>query len=176
MNTQIVRKIAISKILASLFENTCKYNPEDLARWGKLEPDIKALAEFRIELGILANKHFENVLINDDIQDAIKFVWNVGAQYGHCTSSYTTGTWGVRYSRLQDILKVLAIPNFELINAGEKFTLNGSTFTLLQSNIYPLYDIHEYTDLWIYIQSVEYPDSNPFQSSVDYKDIQILKA
>ena len=119
MDTQIIKKLAIAKILGSLFEGTCQYSYLVKTAWNyPIEPDIKALDKFRIKLSHLAELHFENLLDLDDcfvVKDVIEFTRIVGSEYGHVTSSYTTGTWGVRHSTLHDILDVLNIPDYDLL-------------------------------------------------------------
>lgn len=127
MNTQYVRKIAISKQLGEMMENICKYSPSDtVARGGSIEPDEAALFQFSDEISRFAKLHYKNSLTIRDIGNAIKFY------VGHVFSDGSnTGTWGVRISDLYDLIKILEIPDFELISYESEIMWHGSPIKVI---------------------------------------------
>lgn len=119
MNTQTVKKTAIAKQLGELLEGTCRYSPETQARFDAMEPDTYALREFMGMLASMASAHFENNLDKEAVQYVIDFCYQVGYRVGHILSQGLTGTWGVRISQLENIKKILDIPDFEMVTTGD---------------------------------------------------------
>jgi len=167
MNTQYIKKDVIAKKLGELFENTCKYSPATMARWDKMEPH--GLAEFRAILTDLAERHFQNNLTIWDIESAQAYVWSVGSLYGHCTGSYTTGTWGVRYSTLDDIIKILKIGDFNLSPVGGIVEYYDQKYTIKSG-----YSVNS-SFLTVKAQSIDFPELGEFDMCVEYNHIHIFK-
>lgn len=136
MNTRVLKQRAIAMMLGWMFEFTCVYTPDVDNRWGTpIEPDVPNLNEFRILLAELARLHQDCKLTVDDLQDAKKFVRKVGFEHGHVTGSYLTGTWGVRYSELGDIIEMLNMPDGELLPVGATITMYGNDYKIEEYKI-----------------------------------------
>jgi len=115
MNTQYIKKQAIAKQLGEIMENACKYSPTTPAKYGNIEPDTNALANFILKIAHLTWLHFLDELTEAEVMEAYDFCYKVGYSVGHVLSQGTTGTWGVRLSDLDNILEILRIEDFETV-------------------------------------------------------------
>lgn len=119
LNTAWVRQQAGCELLGELFAGTCKYLPHETGAYDSpIEPDQPALIEFRKILAELAGLHSIGELSEEVVRGAKKFVRNTGSKYGHVTSAYTTGTWGVRLSELGTLVELLNVPDYCLPRIG----------------------------------------------------------
>lgn len=168
MNTAYIRKRSIAKILGSLLENTCIYSPETKARYDLMEPDFDALRDFRLKLSNLAELHFHNKLDIEDVEEVYNWCYRIGASVGHVLSHGTTGTWGVRLSHLNDIVKALEIPDFDLLPRGSIIDMYGHSVEIV--------DYYKVSETWIV---VKFRNTNEYhhewEGCVSWKDLNILK-
>lgn len=116
--TESIKHKALTEIMARLFAGTTVYKDSDIGAYNSvIEPDSIALDKFRSMLCIMARyirvENF-NGLKHYITNTVSEFVRKTGFNYGHVTGSYLTGTWGVRTSELNDILRVIDLP--EIIN------------------------------------------------------------
>jgi hypothetical protein len=167
MNTKQIRKQAIALQLGDLFKGTCQYSPDTPASKGLIEPDIYALSELRHSLVYLASRHFCDDLHENDVLNVVEFCTRVGSRCGHVLSNgWTTGTWGTRISALNDILKVLAIPDGNLAPIGSRKTV---------------YDIpcritgYKVSSNWLEITYTPLdPEVKPWDACVHFSELEIL--
>lgn len=117
MDTNYIKKHVIAEILGKLFSGTCDFSPNSLGAGNcTIEPDINALIEFRNLLSELAEIHFYNELTVDDIKRVMKYVYPIGHSVHHIWGDgTTTGTWGNRYTTLQNIITILSLPDKNLL-------------------------------------------------------------
>jgi hypothetical protein len=174
--TNKIKQEAISKILGSLFVGTCEYSDLILDRWNKpIEPDINALNQFRTYLNELATltRVQDFSALKACIENiVIPFINKTGSIYGHITSSYVIGTWGVRYSTIKDILTVIAIENipYWYNKTGKIYELDVK-ITFITVSTYAL---------WLELSPIN-PEVNKFQidfnwatlKNNDYKNLTI---
>lgn len=164
MNTVIIKKESISKCLGELFQNTCIYSPVDTGAYNCIiEPDIKALKELRFMLSGLAEKHFLNMLTIQDVLTVQDYVKQVGYKHGHYTYSYLTGTWGVRYTELDNIINILNIPEFELPRVKSDYKIYDLDCTIYSYSITGNY-------LWIELEPKNH-EINRFKIDFNWRDL-----
>lgn len=168
MNTAHIRKVAISKCLAELMEDSCKFSPDTPARWGVIEPNIPALMQFIDMTGRLVKLHFQNKLTIGDVEDVIEFCKDIARPIGHLMSDgCTTGTWGVRLSDLDNIIEILEIPDFDLLPLKSPYITYGITCKIKE--------YHSIDTNWIVVRFT--PDDNEmqeFEDCVYWKNIHLF--
>jgi len=141
--TNTVKQRALSKIIGALFEGTCIYSAAAQTRWGDaMEPDRRGIGILRHQLAVLAS------LLPDQDWDAIggyidqhiiPLIEEIGANCGHITLPYTTGTWGVRLSTAETMLTIVRMDNIPNPH-GHVVDFHGQPVKVETS----VYDVGEY--------------------------------
>jgi len=128
MNTKQVRDEAVAKFLGTMIYHACKYSNKDKTsrNGGLTEPSHKDRLVFIRRIAKLAQTHSERLLARQDVEVLIKAITTVGEKYGHVFSNgCVTGTWGSRIGDLNDLLKIMDVPDFELHLTGKKIDFWG---------------------------------------------------
>jgi hypothetical protein len=163
MNTKQIRKEAIALQLGELFKHTCTYSSDSPARWGLIEPDIYALAQFRQDLAFLAGRHFLDDLNEKNVHQVLDFCNKIGRRCGHVLGDgWTTGTWGVRISALENILKILDLPDLELPKVGTARTVYEVPCKITGYKV---------TENWLWVTySPDDPEVYQIEKSISWKE------
>jgi len=168
MNTKEIKKKAIAIGLGYLLTQSCTYSPETQARWDSMEPNVEALRDFQHLLARFAFAHFKNELDEILVNSAISFCTIVGRKVGHVLSQGTTGTWGVRISELENIKKILMLPDYELHPIGTTIELYGDSVKIINYKI----DVN-----WIVVKyRPTDPEVNEWEACYYYNDLEQLRA
>jgi hypothetical protein len=166
--TNSIKQKAIYEVLADLFKGTCEYSDLIQGHWGNsIEPDINALDQFREYLNELAAlirvQDFEAIK-NHLEKITIPFVRRIGLKFGHITSSYITGTWGVRYSTLDKILIIIDIDNIpDLYNRTARIYDLDVKITSVKVTSY---------SVWYELTPLLDPEIRPFQIDFSWKTLR----
>lgn len=169
MNTNFtlyVKKEGSKELLSDMFKHSITYDNSDTGAYNSIiEPDIDALIVFQHSLCDLGNKirttSFNQAI--DYIQyNLIPFVRAVGMHYDHITDRYTTGTWGVRYHQLQDMLDLLNIVDIPFCT-GKIINWYDTTWKIKS------FTVTSY-DLWLDLEPVE-RNVNGFKANLSWKNL-----
>lgn len=138
MNTTFIKHKAIARTLGEMFEGTCEYPYTVTDRWDEpIEPGSSDVIEFRELLCRLAELHRMNHLMMTDITYVIAWVEKIGFKYGQISGNYSTGIYGVRLHELENIKKILSIPEFECKRLDyDTLELCGHTYQILEYRVY----------------------------------------